>query len=109
MTKLILKENPTLADFQEWIKIMRKERGFDDESIIEECLLLGEEVGELFKAIRKHHTKIVFDDETSQNTEVAHELADVFNMLLCVANSAGINLEDAFRNKENINKKRKWK
>lgn len=108
MSKLILKEKPTLADFQEWAKQMRKKRGFADETIIEECLLLGEEVGELFKTVRNHKTKIVFDNKESKITEVKHELADVFIMLVCVANSVGVDLEKAFRDKEEINKKRKW-
>jgi len=32
---------------------MVKERGFENETVLEQCLLLGEEVGELFKAVRK--------------------------------------------------------
>jgi NTP pyrophosphatase (non-canonical NTP hydrolase) len=108
MSKLHLKNDPTLDDFQKYVKEMRIERGFDNESIIEECLLLGEEVGELFKAVRKHKTEITFDNKNSKSTEVEHELADVFIMLICVANNAGVDLEKVFRDKEAINKKRKW-
>ena len=108
MSKLILKENPTLADFQKYIKQMRKIRGFEKESPVEECLLLGEEVGELFKAVRKHATDISFDNKNSKVTKIAHELSDVFSMLLCVTNNLGVDLEKAFREKEKINKQRKW-
>ncbi len=108
MSKLILKNNPTLKDFQEYIKDMRVERGFDDETIVEECLLLGEEVGELFKAIRKHKTKIGFDNHNSEITQIEDEIADVLIMLVCVSNGAGIDIEKAFRNKEEVNKKREW-
>ncbi len=109
MGELLLKKNPTLSDFQEWIVRMREKRGFDNEAILEECLLLGEEVGELFKAVRKYETSISYDNESSKKVNLEYELADVFNMLLCIANSAGVNLEEAFRKKENINKGRKWK
>jgi NTP pyrophosphatase (non-canonical NTP hydrolase) len=109
MSKLFLKENPTLSDFQKWAEEMRKKRGFDEETIVEECLLLGEEVGELFKAIRNHKTDIGFDNKNSKVAAVEHELADVFIMLTCIANSAGVDLEKAFRDKEEINKKRTWK
>ena len=35
----------TLADLQAYIAEMEVERGFSDQSTIEKCLLLGEEVG----------------------------------------------------------------
>jgi NTP pyrophosphatase (non-canonical NTP hydrolase) len=108
MSKLTLKKEPTLKDFQEYVKDMRVERNFSDETIIEECLLLGEEVGELFKAIRKHKTEIAFDNKNSKVTQVEEELSDVLTMLICVANNAGVDIEQAFRYKEEINKKRRW-
>ncbi len=47
---------------------------------------LGEEVGELFKAVR-------------EGEGIEEEVADVFAWLLSVANVLGIDVEDAFRNK----------
>jgi len=108
MSKLNLKKEPTLKDFQKYVKDMRIERNFNEETILEECLLLGEEVGELFKAIRKHKTRITFDNSNSKVTQVEEEISDVLTMLICVANNAGVDIEQAFRNKEEINKKRKW-
>ncbi len=108
MSELNLKKEPTLKDFQKYIKDMRVERKFDDETIVEECLLLGEEVGELFKAVRKHKTEITFDNKKSKVTEIEEEISDVLIMLICVANSAGVDIEQAFRDKEEINKKRTW-
>ncbi len=32
---------------------MEIDRGFTEQNILQKCLMLGEEVGELFKAIRK--------------------------------------------------------
>ena len=46
-----LKNKPTLADFQKYVSELEIERGFSDQSIIDKCLLMGEEVGEHFKAV----------------------------------------------------------
>lgn len=48
-----LKKHPTLVDFQKYVSELEVERGFADQNAQSKCLLLGEEIGELFKAIRK--------------------------------------------------------
>lgn len=60
----ILKENPTLNDFQIYVTELEKERGFSQEPVLQKCLLLGEEIGELFKAIRKQENwmRIIAED-----------------------------------------------
>jgi len=103
---LILKENPTLKDIQEYVEKMEKERGFREETVLQKCLLLGEEVGELFKAVRKSEKIKTAADSTF--TSVGEELADVLIYISALANRHSIDLEKAFRNKEEINKKRKW-
>jgi len=50
---LFLKNQPTLKDFQKYVYQMEIDRGFTEQNILQKCLMLGEEVGELFKAIRK--------------------------------------------------------
>jgi NTP pyrophosphatase (non-canonical NTP hydrolase) len=47
-------------------------------------------------------------DPQSKTTSVEDELADVLLMICAVANRLDVNLENAFRQKEKINKKRKW-
>ena len=101
-----LKENPCLADVQQYVREMETERGFNQESSLQKCLLLGEEVGELFKAIRKMEK--VMTDPRSVITSVEEELADILIVLSAVANRYGIDLESAFRRKEEVNKKRVW-
>ncbi|KKQ97528.1 MAG: hypothetical protein UT22_C0010G0016 [Parcubacteria group bacterium GW2011_GWC2_39_11] len=103
---LFLKKNPILKDFQKYIIKMEKERGFMDQTVIEKCLLLGEEVGELFKAIRKE-TNIKIDNR-SKFKSIDYELVDIFIFLCVIANRLNIDLEKAFREKEEINKKRVW-
>lgn len=101
----ILKQ-ATLQNIQQYVKELEIERGFDHQTIIEKCLLLGEEVGELFKAVRKSENIKI--DSTSQKHEVSNELADILIYLCAIANRYEIDLEDAFREKEEINKKRIW-
>lgn len=101
-----LKEKPTLKDFQEYIKEMEKERRFSDDTVLHKCLLLGEELGELFQAVRKQEKLKV--DSNSKFGTVSEELVDLVIYILAIANRYGIDLEQAFREKEEINKKRKW-
>lgn len=104
---LDLKENPTLKDFQEYVKNLEIERGFDTESVLQKCLLLGEEIGELNKAIRKE-LKLLKTDQNSKSGSVGKELADILIIICTIANRLNINLEEVFREKEEINKKRIW-
>lgn len=102
----ILDSNPTLADIQKYVAEIEVERGFADQNAIQKCLMLGEEVGELFKAVRKQENMSI--DKESQKFSIQAEMADIIVMLCAVANRFDVNLEKAFRDKEEINKKRKW-
>lgn len=106
MSNLHLKTNPTLKDFQQYITDMEAERGLSQD-ILHNSLMLGEEVGELFKAIRKE-TKLQID-HNSKFGIIEEELTDVLIFVLALANRFNIDLEQAFRNKEEINKTRTWK
>ena len=87
---LELKNEPTLKDFQDYVLKMKKERGFNTTDKFYECCLLAEECG-------------------SVPGNVAEELADVFIYICSLANMHGIDLEQAFRKKEEKNKQRVWK
>lgn len=102
-----LPKNPTLQDLQNYVTQLETERGFDTQTVRDKCLLLGEEVGELFKAVRKVEGLSV--DPGSNIGEVADELADVFIFLCAIANRCDIDLETAFRGKEARNHKRMWR
>ncbi len=105
---LNLDSKPTIQDFQKYVQQLEQERGFDNQTATQKGLLLGEEIGELFKAMRKHEAKLRVD-ENSQVHDVADELADVFIYLCAIANRYNIDLEEAFRTKEEKNKTRVWK
>ncbi len=102
-----LTKNPTLNNFQNYVEELENERGFSHQTIIDKCLLLGEEVGELFKAVRKSEGLAI--DTNSNFTEIGDELTDIFIYLCAIANRKGIDLESAFLEKEVKNKNRIWK
>lgn len=106
-SSLFLKGNPSLVDVQKYVGELEKERGFDISSNMQTCFQLGEEMGELFKAVRKAEKMRV--DNDSQFTSVAEELADILIYISAIANRYGIDLEQALRAKEEINKDREWK
>lgn len=96
----------TLANLQKYVIELENERGFIDQTVIQKCLLLGEEVGELYKAVRKSEN--ISTDINSNIHNVSEELADILIYTCAIANRYNIDLEEAFRSKEEINKKRKW-
>ncbi len=106
MSNLNLKQNPTLSDFQSYVAEMVKERGFDKETVPEMFMLFLEECGELAKAVRKSQN--IKTDKNSEHFKLEGEAADVFIYLLDICNHLGVDLEKAFRDKEEINKKRTW-
>lgn len=102
-----LKPNPTLSDIQEYVVQLEKERGFAEQTVLQKCLMLGEEIGELFKAIRKQENIKV--GSHSKFGSIDEELADVIIFICSIANRYNIDLEKAFRDKEEVNHTRIWK
>ncbi len=110
MSKLYLKDNPTLDEIQTYVAEMEVERGFTKVSLLETYLLLAEEVGELAKCIRKSsHTSMRTDAARNYSDDAAEEIADIIMVLTAVANRMNVNIEKAFRDKEELNKLRVWK
>ena len=107
MSELELKTDPTLRDFQGYVRKLEDERGFTQQNAIEKCLLLGEEMGELFKAVRK--TVKLKTDVNANISSIDEELADIMIYVCSIANRFDIDIEQAFRKKEEHNKKRTWR
>jgi len=97
----------SLNELQSYIAAVEVERGFDRQTVIEKCLLLGEEVGELFKAVRYQSAMGI--DVTSIRPEVAEEIADVLIFLISIANRCGVDMHGALLMKERKNQGRTWK
>jgi NTP pyrophosphatase (non-canonical NTP hydrolase) len=107
MTTIPPDQQMTIADWQDFIKKRTAERGFDNETLQDEFMLLVEEVGELAKAMRPLHGIKTASDSTK--LELSHEAADVFWLLTCICNTLDIDLDSAIRSKEEKNNKRVWK
>jgi NTP pyrophosphatase (non-canonical NTP hydrolase) len=103
-----LTEHPTLPDLQQYLNDICQERGWTKDTPTEKFMLFVEEVGELAKAMRK---TVGLYDEAAKRRDVSldEEFADVLSYLLDLANCYGVNLETAFRAKEQVNQSRVWK
>lgn len=94
-----------LEDYQKLIKELSVRRGFDKDSAEDGMLILTEEVGELAKAIRQRHAYLKNGDHSKKH-EIEGEMADVFWVLLALANLCDVDLANAFEAKEKINRQR---
>jgi NTP pyrophosphatase (non-canonical NTP hydrolase) len=101
-----LSPGTSLPGIQHYVAQMETERGLDQQDLPSQCLKLGEEVGELYRAVRKlqGHPQ----DPGGRTADVGDEAADTLILLMSIANRCGINLEDAFRTKEARNETRVW-
>jgi NTP pyrophosphatase (non-canonical NTP hydrolase) len=103
-----LPESPTLHDLQQYLDEVCQERGWNKDTPSEKFMLFVEEVGELAKAMRK--AAGLYDEPAKRrDASLEEELADVLSYLLDLANCFGVDLEAAFRAKEQVNQARTWK
>jgi NTP pyrophosphatase (non-canonical NTP hydrolase) len=100
-------EVPELSALQAYQAAVCRERGWDQASDLEVFLLFTEEVGELAKAIRQRRSLFNQEKQPAEDN-VAEELADVFSYLLDLSHRLGIDLEQAYRTKEDVNRAREW-
>ena len=106
-----LPEGASMKDYQRYIHELEAMHGWLMLDLVHNCFLMGEEVGEVFKAVRRYNK--LFDEGKSMPPEearahVGEELVDVFNYLLAIANRVGVDLEQAFREKNARNQQRTW-
>lgn len=100
-----------MAEYQRYIHALEDLHGWLDADLARNCFLMGEEVGELFRAVRR--IEGVLDSTGSVREErvanVSEEIVDVLNYLLAIANRLDIDVEQAFREKNAHNQTRVWK
>jgi NTP pyrophosphatase (non-canonical NTP hydrolase) len=101
-----LSQSSSLAGIQDYVAKMEAERGLDKQDLSSQCLKLGEEVGELYRAVRKLQGQP--QDPGGRVADVGDEAVDALILLMSIVNRCGINLEDAFRAKEAHNESRVW-
>ena len=86
----------TICDLQELMVNQLKRRGYYPKDDKEVLLRLGEELGEVFEAVR----------EKQSLKDLSYEVVDVFWNLLRLCELKGINLEKAFIEKYQKNEQR---
>jgi len=99
-------ENAALSAYQQYVKQVMKERGFDEERLSQKFMLLLEEAGEFAQAARKKASLAQATDASVEDLEDA--AADVFAILLDLCNHLEIDLEAAFITREHKNQSRTW-
>jgi len=112
---ITLPAGASMADYQRYIHDLEQTHGWLSVDLVHNCFLMGEEVGELFKAVRKVNRLFeegrTASDDDAKAARVAHvgeELVDVLNYLLAIANRLDIDVEQAFRDKNALNQTRTW-
>ncbi len=99
-------QGANLAAYQQYIREVMVERGFDDETVSQKFMLLLEEAGEFAQAARKQANIKVRTDRSTE--DLADEAGDVLIVLLDICNQLDIDLEKAFIQKERKNAERSW-
>jgi NTP pyrophosphatase (non-canonical NTP hydrolase) len=107
MIKKYLDKDFTLRDFQDFMREFEKEKGFDTDTLRDKCILLGEEVGELFKAIRKDNLAVKTDKD-SDKFDVASEISDIITVLMTVAIRLDVDIQNVVFEKMKKNVERVW-
>jgi NTP pyrophosphatase (non-canonical NTP hydrolase) len=92
----------TLRQAQDEVDQWIKTNGVRYFSELTNMAVLTEEVGEVARIIARRYGD-QSEKESDKNKELADELADVFWVLICLANQTGIDLTEAFR--KNLEKK----
>lgn len=108
-----LPQGASMRDYQTYVHELEALHGWLDVDLVHNCFLMGEEVGELFKAVRR--VEAMFEqggaaptDVDARREEVGDEIVDVLNYLLAIANRLDVDVEAAFRRKNAVNQERTW-
>ncbi|MCB9664463.1 MAG: hypothetical protein H6732_10130 [Alphaproteobacteria bacterium] len=102
-----LPAQPTLRDLQRYVHALEAHHGWLEADAARTCFLMGEEVGEVFGAVRAWERA---DDAArpAAAEAVGEEIVDVLNYLLALANRLDLDLEASFRAKNGRNETRTW-
>lgn len=106
----LINEESNIKEIQKYLLNVMELRGFINQSVQDKLVLLIEEIGELCKSIRKSQNLMGIDKNKIENySDVEEEIADVFIVLMSIANILEIDVYSSFHKKEMENIKRKWK
>ncbi|HKL67920.1 MAG TPA: nucleotide pyrophosphohydrolase [Bacteroidales bacterium] len=85
----------TLDEAQQKVDSWIKTRGVRYFSELTNMTILSEEVGELARIMARTYGEQSFK-ENEQKSDPGEEIADIFFVLVCIANQTGINLQEEF-------------
>lgn len=94
----------TIEQAQQAVDLWIKEHGVRYFNELTNMAMLTEEVGEVARIIARRYGE-QSEKESDKDKDLGEELADVFFVLLCIANQTGIDLTQALEN--NLLKKTK--
>lgn len=92
----------TIKDAQEQVDNWITQYGVRYFNELTNTAILMEEVGEVARIMARRYGE-QSEKETDKQKDLADEIADVFFVLICLANQTGINLEEALQ--RNLDKK----
>lgn len=95
-------EELTIKDIQKKVDDWIKTYGVRYFNELTNMAILTEEVGELARLVARTYGEQSFK-ETDKNRNIADEMADIFWVLVCMANQMNVDLTDAFL--KNLEKK----
>jgi NTP pyrophosphatase (non-canonical NTP hydrolase) len=102
-----LPKNASLHTIQDSVRKLEVERGFQDRSAVDQCLKLFEEARELSRAVGALSGQPI--DPQGRIADLGGEAVDVLLMPVAVVNRYDVDLEEAFRRKEERNSSRHWR
>jgi deoxyguanosine kinase len=98
----------SLGDLQRWHQALDREKGFLQD-IFFNFICLTEEVGELGAALAHLWRARALGEGSDDPAALHEELADCLAYLLKLANYAGLDLEQAYLDKMQVNRQREWR
>ena len=99
-------QGAALNAYQQYVRQIMRDRGFDEERVSQKFMLLLEEAGEFSQAARKNANLAQATDAEVEDLNDA--AADVFAILLDICNHLDLDLEKAFIAREHKNQSRTW-
>lgn len=98
-----------LIEFQQYVAEFSDKKGFNRNTVETRMLYLMTEIGELSKEILKVSFHPISPEIKEIKTNIGHEMFDVVWNVFDLATKLDIDLNEAFKQKMEINKHREWK
>ena len=97
----------TIKDIQDAVRVLHREQDWPIRTAERRALWLSIEVGELLREVQQYG----WDPDRADETRVraSHEMYDVMWNLVALATIMGIDLEQAFAEKAQLNRERRWR